>query len=382
MNFGRLRDFIDYYLPMLGVPGSDTVIYKNHEEIFRYSSGFENLRERTPINNNLLYNIYSCTKISTCVAALQLIERGEILIDDPVYVYIPEYKNLKVLRTPSSSSNDTVNVDKPLLIKHLFTMTSGYDYVLNRPSIDRVRAETEGRCPTLDVVKALASDPLVLNPGVKYCYSLSHDILGGIIEAVSGMTLEEYMQKNVFGPLGMKDTTYQITDKNRGRIATQYDYDAVGRCAVEVDKESNDYRFGTEYCSGGAGLISSVDDYIMLIDALANDGVGKNGYRVLSSGSVELLRSPMLTKEQQSGFEQGIHKGYDYCYGVRALRDPAAAGTLCTKGAFGWDGKRMCLAISDPENKIAIFHAEQISRLNSIIVPRLINVIYSCLDED
>lgn len=378
MNFNRLKDFIDYYLPMLGVPGSDTVIYKNHEEIFRYSSGFDNLAERTPINNNLLYNIYSCTKISTCVAALQLIERGEILVDDPVYIYIPEYRNLKVMQ----GSGDIVSADKPLLIRHLFTMTSGYDYTLNRASVDRVRMETQGRCPTLETIKALASDPLVRNPGEEYCYGLSHDILGGVIEAVSGMTLEEYMQKNVFGPLGMKDTTYQITDINRGRIATQYDYDTVGRCAVEVGRESNNFRFGTEYCSGGAGLISSVDDYILLIDALANDGVGKNGYRVLSSRSVELLRSPMLTKEQQIGFEQGIHKGYDYCYGVRTLRDPAIAGTLCTKGAFGWDGKRMCLAISVPENRIAVFHAEQISSLNSIIVPRLINVIYSCLDEE
>ena len=382
MNFDKLKAFLDYYLPMLGVPGSDTVIYKNHEEIFRYSSGFDSLSERTALTKDTVYNIYSCTKISTCVAALQLIERGEILVDDPVYIYLPEYKNLKVLSKTSDCGQEPLPIESPLLIKHLFTMTSGFDYNLNRDSIKKVMAETDGKCPTLEIVKALASDPLMFEPGKRYCYGLSHDILGGIIESVSGLTLEEYMQKNIFVPLGMTNTTFKITDENRGRLANQYDYDTIGRCAADVGREDNPFRFGTEYCSGGAGLLSTVDDYILLMDALANGGVGKNGYRVLSSRSVELMRSPMLTAEQQVYFEQGIHKGYDYCYGVRVLRDPAVAGTLSAKGAFGWDSKRMCLAISDPDNKIAIFHAEQIDRMNSIVVPRLINAVYSCLDED
>ena len=383
MNFDRLKDFLDYYLPMLGVPGSDTVIYKDHKEIFRHRSGFDNLKYRTPIRPDGVYNIYSCTKIVTCVAALQLIERGEILITDPIHVYFPEYKNLAVARRAADGKVKIEKAKNPILIKHLFSMTSGLDYNIRCPAIERVKKQTDGRCPTLDVIRALPEDPLIAEPGERYCYGLSHDVLGGLVELISGMKLSEYMKHNIFDPLGMKDTTFDITQENFERIACQYDYDCAGRCAIEVPKDSNVMRFGSEYQSGGAGLFSTVDDFILLTDALANDGVGKNGARILSSASVELLRSPMLTPDQLTMFENTPQNaGYDYCFGVRSMRDPAKAGSLVPKGAFGWDGKKMTLSVSDPKNRIAIYHAESIDAMNPIILPRLMNVIYSCFDND
>ena len=102
MNFQPLKDFMDNYLSMLGVPGSDIVIYKNHEELFRYQSGFDSLKEGTPVRPDALYHMYSCTKVATCVAATQLIERGEILASDPVYAYFPEYADINVTKTSDS----------------------------------------------------------------------------------------------------------------------------------------------------------------------------------------------------------------------------------------------------------------------------------------
>lgn len=381
MNFARLKDFLDYYLPMLGVPGSDTVVYKDHEEIFRHQSGFDNLKYRTPMRPDAIHNIYSCTKIATCVAALQLIERGEILINDPIHVYFPEYKNLQIARRGADGKTRLEKAKNPILIRHLFSMTSGIDYNTRRQSIERVKKETGGRCPTLDIVRALAEDPLVCEPGERFVYGLSHDILGGLVELVSGMKLGDYMKKNIFGPLGMKDTTFEIGMHNYDRIATQYEYDKVGKCAIEVLKDSNVMRFGSEYQSGGAGLLSTVSDFVLLTDALANGGVGKNGARILAGASVELLCSSALSEEQSASFEVGLNTGYDYGLGVRVMRDPAKAGSLTPKGVFGWDGKKMCLSVSDPKNHIAIFHAEEIDGMNAILIPRLLNVIYSCLDE-
>ena len=381
MKFDRLKDFLDYYLPMLGVPGSDTVIYKDHEEIFRHTSGFDNLKYRTPMRDDAIHHIYSCTKIATCVAALQLIERGEILINDPVHVYFPEYKNLQVARRGADGKIKLEKARNSILIRHLFSMTSGLDYSLRRASIDRVKKATGGVCPTLDIIRALPEDPLICEPGERYCYGMSHDVLGGIVELISGMKLGDYMKKNIFDPLGMKDTTFEIGQHNYERIASQYEYDSVGRCAIEVLKDSNAMRFGSEYQSGGAGLISTVNDFILLTDALANGGVGKNGARILSGASVKLLSSPTLTPEQNVTFEMGLNLGYDYGLGVRVMRDPAKAGSLMPKGAFGWDGKKMSLSVSDPENKLAIFHVEEIDGMNAILIPRLMNVIYSCLDE-
>lgn len=382
MNFDKLKNFLGFYLPMLGVPGSDTVIYKNHEEIFRYTCGFDSLTNRTPLKNDALYNIYSCTKIATCVAAMQLVERGEIMLTDPVHIYFPEYKNIKVQRVLPDGGITYTAPAGPILIKHLFTMTSGFDYNLNRPAVNRLIAESRGACTTLDVVKALGKDPISFDPGENFCYGLSHDILGGIVELVSGVSLEDYMQKKIFAPLGMKDTTFKISNLNYGRIASQYDYDNIGRCAVEIPRDDNSYRFSSNYFSGGAGLLSTVDDYILLADALANDGVGKSGNRILSSAGVRLLSSPALNGAAKSDYEKMGHGGFAYCNGVRRMVDFVAGGTLVPEGVFGWDGKRMCMCFSDPGNRIAIFHAEHIDGFHSILLTRIMNVIYSCLDED
>ena len=325
--------------------------------------------------------MYSCTKIATCVAAMQLIERGEILINDPLHIYFPEYKNLTVARKGNDGKIKIEKARNSLLIRHLFSMTSGLDYDIRRASIERIKQLTAGKCPTLEVVRAMASDPLVSEPGEKFNYGLSHDVLGGLVELISGMKLGEYMKKNIFDPLGMKDTTFEITRDNYEKMACQYEYDSLGRCAVEVARDTNVFRLGTNYQSGGAGLVSTVDDFILLTDALANGGVGKNGKRILSASSVRLLASCSLSDDQKENFELSHNVGYDYGLGVRVMRDPAMAGSLVPVGAFGWDGKKMTLSVSDPANKIAIFHAESIDSMNSILIGRLMNVIYSCLEE-
>lgn len=381
MSFDRLRDFLDYYLPMLGVPGSDTVIYKDHEEIFRHQSGYDSLRDQIKIKSDLIYNIYSCTKIATAVSAMQLLERGEILTTDPVHIYFPEYKNLRVRKILPDGTEQVVASEKPMLIKHLFSMTSGLDYNLNRPAIERVKAATFGKCPTLDVIRALPEDPLIFTPGERYCYGLSLDVLGGIVELVSGMSLGEYMSRNIFEPLGMKDTGFKLTESSCNRVATQYEYDPIGRCPMEIPGATNRYRFGSEYESAGAGLYSTVDDYILLIDALANGGVGKNGARILSKQSVDIMSKTLLNAEQNAEFGKG-HVGYTYGYGVRTMSDPAFAGSLIPEGTFGWDGAKMSFGFSDPKNKIAIFHAEHMGSVNAILIPRLMNVIYSCVFDD
>lgn len=382
MNFQPLKDFLDTYIPMLGIPGSDTVIYKDHEEIFRYSSGFDSLKNFTPVRRDALYNLYSCTKIATCTAIMQLIERGEILVTDPVFAYIPEYKDLTVKVFENGKEVGVKRAEKPMLIRHLLTMSAGLDYNRDRTSISKTKKNTGGRCPTLDIVRALASDPLNYEPGEGYSYSLAHDILGGIIEVVSGVTLGKYMEDNIFDPLGMKDTGFRVNPENKHRLAAQYDYDAEKGVPVEIPSDSNVLRFGTEYESGGAGLISSVDDYILLMDALAHLGIGKNGNRILSSYAVNLMRENALRPDQIAKFQNSYIKGYGYGYGVRVKMSGTECGNIVPEGTFGWDGAKLCLAMADPQNRVAIFHAEHMGAFHHVLIPRLRNVIYSCLDED
>ena len=380
MNFEPLKQFLDNCLPSLSIPGSDTVIYKGHEQIFRYQSGYENIRLGTPMRPDSLYHMYSVTKVSTCVAATQLIERGEILITDPVSAYFPEYRNITVKVKNPDGTEDIRPAKTPLLIKHLLTMTAGIDYNLSRPSIERVKKATDGKCPTLDIVRALPEDPFIFDPGANYQYSLALDIIGGLVELVSGKKLSAYMKENIFDPLGMKNTSFGLTDSKLERLATQYAYE--NKKAVEIPKDYNPYVFGSEYDSGGAGLISCVDDQILLADALTHLGMGKSGNRILSSYGVNLMRTNALNEVQYKTFNNTAHvRGYGYGYGVRTNMHPEDSGNIMPIGEFGWDGAKLSYLSSCPETGISIFHAEHMGALHGTVIPRLRNIIYSCLDD-
>ena len=381
MNFQPLRDFLDFYLPMLGVPGSDTVIYKDHREVFRYQSGFDSIRYHTPVRDNALYHMYSVTKVATCIAATQLIERGEMLLTDPVYAYFPEYKNLTVKRPRPDGGFDIVPATQVMTVKHLLTMTAGLDYNLTRPSILRVKEQTGGRCPTLDVVRAFPSDPLDFEPGERFQYSLCLDVVGGLVELISGVPLRDYMRENIFEPLGMYRTSFGMTEEKRAMLNTQYEYDSMNKRAVEIPVTRNDYNFGPEYDSGGAGLISCVDDMILLADALTHFGKGKNGNRILSRYGVELMRANHLDEKTLPTLKMDQNPGYGYGFGVRTNITPYTAGNLAPVGEFGWDGARLSYLSADPENRVALFHAEHMGGLHAIVIPRLRNVVYACLED-
>ena len=384
MNFQPLKDFMDGYIPMLGVPGSDIVIYKDHEEIFRYQSGFDNVSEGTPVRPDALYHMYSCTKVVTCVAATQLIERGEILASDPVYAYFPEFADIKVRHVRPDGRVEVKPAKNVLKIEHLLTMTGGLDYNLQRPGILRAIERTGGKAPTLEIVKALAEDPFDFEPGTKFQYSLCLDVIGGLIELVSGMPLGDYFKKNIFEPLGMDETSFDLTEQRLARLATQYAFNPITGEVEELPKTYNDFKFGTEYQSGGAGLISSVKDQILLADALTHYGVGKNGNRILSKAGVELMSRNHLPDEILTDFKKGAILqaiGYGYGYGVRTNLDPIMGGNLSPVGEFGWDGARGSYMSCDPKNKIAFFYAEHMGGLHPVILPRLRNIVYSCLGD-
>ena len=361
MNFDRLTNFLDYELPSYGIPGSDTVIYVGREEVFRHTTGFDSLKDRTPMNPKALYNLYSCTKVATAVSATQLIERGEIVATDPIYAYFPEFKDVRVaVKDESGRVVDTRPVKNHVTIQHLLTMTSGLNYNLDLPAIKRFKEETGGKCPTVKFPSYLATEPLGFEPGERWLYGLSLDVIGSLIELVSGVSLGEYMKENIFDPIGMKNTSFGFTEEKVRRLAAQYNYDTEKCVAVEIPRDFNRYVFGSEYESAGAGLISSVDDQILFVDTLTHLGLAKNGNRILSERGVNLIRGDMLTPDVLPTFNTSHNRGYTYGYGVRVNKTPHLYGNLSPVGEFGWDGAKMSYISCDPENKISVFHAEHI----------------------
>ncbi|MCQ2413864.1 MAG: beta-lactamase family protein [Clostridia bacterium] len=385
MNFEYLTRFLDNTLPMVGVPGSDTVIYVDHKEVYRHQSGFDNLKFRTPVRDNALYLMYSCSKVSTCVAATQLIEKGEIQVNEPLYAYFPEYRHMAVKVPRPDGTFDLVEAKNPITIRHLLSMTAGFNYDLDSPAIQDVKVKTSGKCPTREVVRALADQPLEFEPGTHFRYSLCLDVVGGVVEEASGMRFGEYLKQNVFEPLGMNETGFfKGTEEQKSRLATLYSVNKAADTISEDNPDNLPYRFGTDYESGGAGLISSVHDQILLADALSDFGRGKNGYQVLTKAGVELMRSNQLDETCIHDFWKMGNQmvGYGYGFGVRTQLYPARSGSLSPIGEFGWDGARLSYLAAIPERKIAVFHAEHVGAFHSFVEPRLINLVISSLERD
>ena len=193
--FENTVKLMDSFLEM-GLPGYDLVVYKDGKCVLRQFNGYSDLESRTPMNGTELYNIYSCSKPITCTAAMQLWEKGMFSLDDKLSDYIPEFAEMTV-RTPEGIKK----AENPILIRHLFEMTAGFSYDIASPSILRTREETNGRCPTVQTIRNLASEPLLFDPGAQWNYSLCHDVLAAVVELVSGVRFGEYVKQHIFDPL-------------------------------------------------------------------------------------------------------------------------------------------------------------------------------------
>ena len=380
MDFRRLSEFLDSLLER-GVPGWDMMIRQRGETVYRRMNGFADRETGRPMQGNELYNVYSASKVVTAVAALTLYEQGKFLMTDPVSAYIPAFSDMKVKEIRPDDLEVLHPVVNPITIRDLFTMTSGLNYDLNHPAILDVIRETEGKAPTLTVAEAIAKRPLYFEPGSRFMYGLSHDILAAVVEVVSGKRFGEYVREHIFDPCGMEDSCYHLEEAKKSRLARQYRFDdALGK-AVPTDN-SNEYVFGSEYESGGAGMITSLEDYMHFAEMLTRRGITADGRRILSGRTVDLMRTNHLGPIPLKDFDWVQFKGYGYGLGVRTMLDRTVCGSIGPVGEFGWSGAAGAWMLIDPENQLTAYYAQHM--LNSqepYIHPRLRNLIYACVDE-
>jgi len=332
--FEKLKRFCDSFLE-LGVPGFDLVIYKDGECILRYMNGYSDLENKVKIDGNERYNIYSCSKVITCTAALQLLEKGLFSLEDKLSDYMPEFKEMTV-----KTDDGIEKAEKPILIKHLFEMTAGFSYDCYSPQLRKSINETDGKCPTRETMKYLAKEPLLFEPGDRWEYSLCHDVLAALIEVISGEKFETYVKNNIFDVVGMNDSTFMLHEAEIETIAPQYRFED-GK-AVNIGKHIFTYKIGTEYASGGAGGISTVDDYIKFLEGLRT-------YKLLKPETVKLMMNDRLTNEQKRTYWTKDTHGY-------------GLGVRCPKGDeryidFGWGGAAGAYLAVDIQNAISIYFA-------------------------
>ncbi len=327
----KLTEKLDSFLE-LDMPFYDCVVYKNGKCVYRHSNGYTDIKNGVKVNGKEKYNIYSCTKLMTCVAGLQLLEKGLFSLDDKLSTYMPEFADMTV-----RVGDEIVPAKTPILIKHLFSMSAGFSYNLNSPELVKCKQETNGECSTRETMRYLAKEPLLFEPGEGWQYSLCHDVLGAFIEVISGETLADYFKKNIFIPLKMFDTTLSVDKDLENELVNQYEY-AEGLGTYEIGKNCI-YRLGTKFHSGGAGCVSTVDDYIKFLEAV------RIGDVILKKETTALLETNVLSEKQLEAF---FVKGYGYSLGQRCPKDN-------DKTDFGWSGAGGAWYAIDKEHNFTIF---------------------------
>lgn len=377
MNFDRIAQF-QKELYDIGIAGSDVAVYVDGKPVFRNFFGYQDMERNIPISDKTVYRMFSMTKPITCAAAMLLYEEGRFLMNDPVSDYMPcfDMKNMQVKQQDGSLKC----AEKPMEVQHLFEMTAGFDYNLKRPSLLKLYEETKDNFTTMQFVEALAREPLNFESGTRWDYSLCHDVLAGLIESISGMTYNDFAQKRIFDPLGMKEAWFHIPEGELSRVCHRYGmHDGKYRNA----DEPNQYQRSPRHESGGAGVSMTIDDYAKFACMMTNRGLGLNGERILAGRTVDIMRRNRLDGQRMIDYNNGNpfdREDYGYGLGVRVNMN-RGCNNYSALGEFGWAGAWGTYVLMDPENKVTIVYGEAAEdTMANYIRRRLRNMVYASLE--
>ncbi len=337
--FEQTKALCNHFLK-LGIPGFDLIVYKDGECVLRHMGGYADPDKKLPIQGKEKYHIYSCSKLFTCVAAMQLWEKGKFSLEDKLSDYLPAFGEMTV-----KTENGIQKAKNPIRIHHLFQMTSGMNYDMQTPALKEYYQLPGNTCPTVETVNQLAKTPLEFEPGEGWRYSLSHDVLAALVEVLSGEKFECYVKKNIFDPLGMTHSDFVHPVEDWEGFARQYRYNS--ETGEFQPWWKNSYRPGREYASGGAGCVSTVEDYIKFLEAL------RIGDVILKKETIAMMAVDRLTEQQREMYTYST-PGIGYGLGMRTPRnDPE-------RTEFGWGGAAGAFASVDVVNNITIYYAQHV----------------------
>lgn len=366
--------------------GVNILVRKNGEEIFYDEQGYANIERKEPIRRDTIFRQYSMSKIMTCLSAMILMEQGKLDLVQPIAELLPGYDKLKV-----EKNGKIMEAEMPLRVLDLLNMTSGFTYgdektIGGRQTLAYLdecekKMFTKDAVTTLEFAEHLGSIPLAFEPDSSWCYSLSADVLGAVIEKVSGMRLGDFMKQNIFEPLGMKDTDFWVPKEKQSRLATSYE-DLGGGKIIPYEGNyliiDNWMRERPAFESGGAGLVSTIDDYARLAQMLLNDGE-LDGVRIISPQTAWFMRSGDLSDAQK--LEQRKWEGltgFTYSHLMRRCLDPGQASGLARKDEYGWDGWLGCYFANFPNEQMTLLLMQQ--RKDTGVIPmtrKIRNVLLS-----
>ncbi len=391
----NIQSVLDDFVNKKEAAGLNLLVCHNGHEIGYWQSGLADVENARPYQRDTIVRLYSMSKPVTAVAAMILMEEGKLDFADELFRYLPEFKNLKVCTDKGRNGNPRP-ANRPILISDLLNMTSGYTYgawsedcPLGEHLTSDLIAELNkdeaengaSKITTRELARRLADIPVSFEPGTDYNYGLSADILGAVIEEVAGTKLSDFMKERIFKPLDMKDTDFYVPDSKQNRLAKVYRAggELFTSCNLGIqDKMSHEPAFE----SGGAGLCSTIDDYMKFALMLTNGGQ-LDGRRILAENTVRYLSNARLTPALQQRFDMRMPHlaGYTYCNLLRVAANPGSCNVFTNKGEFGWDGWLGPYVSVDLESKITIVMTMQRCDSGTTSAARKArNIIYSTID--
>lgn len=370
------------------VKGASALVLHKGWEIYCGSFGYADAEKGIPMRRDTIIRLYSMTKPVTAAAVMILAERGELDVWDPVSKYLPCFRKQKVW----DEQRGEVSAQRDITLYDLLNMTSGITYPdeATEPG-RRMGAVVEGfvarrsageRVDTQEYMRGIASVPLVFQPGDRWMYGFSADVLGGVVEAVSGRRFGTFLREEIFEPLAMPDTGFFVPKEKLGRFAQSYEPMEDGRLIPHTGSHLGEY-YGEDVAfeSGGAGLVSTLDDYSHFASMLAHKGI-YGGKRILGRKTVEFMTQNRLTDYQRRDMNWDSTRGYGYGCLMRILTDQGEAGTNASLGEFGWDGWTGNYVTMDPaEDLVLLYFIQRCGAGMTPAVRKLRMATYAALEE-
>ncbi len=391
-RLGRIHTHLQRYIDAGKLTGTLTLVARRGQIAYFEPQGHLELEAKRAMQRDTLFRFYSMSKPITSVALMMLYEQGLFQLDDPVYTLIPSWKNQQVFVSGNYPNFVTTPPERPMVIRDLMSHTSGLTYgFMDRTNVDaayRKLGVTDRNKPghTLkDMATLLADIPLEFSPGTQWNYSIATDVLGYLVEVVSGQRFDHFLRDQIFEPLGMTDTRFTITPDREERFACNYQLQPDGALQLVDDSAASEYREQTFY-SGGGGLISSAADYFRFTSMLLNQGE-LDGIRLLGRKTVELMTmnhlpgGQDLTALAQPGrFSETAYDGAGFGLGFSVMQSLARAQIVGSVGEYAWGGAASTAFWVDPQEElIAIFLTQLMPSSSYPLRRELRTLVYSAL---
>jgi CubicO group peptidase (beta-lactamase class C family) len=355
----RIAPVMQSYIEQGKLAGTLTLVARNGKIVYLNAQGMQDKEAGIAMSEDTIFRIYSMSKPVTAVAAMTLWEQGKFHMFDPIAKYLPELANMKVYVSGSGDDMVVEDAKSPIRIIDLFMHTSGFSYGFSNSEVDKLYKKMLSKPEELNrdnILTKFAELPLTHQPGTAWNYGVSTDIIGFLVEKLSGKRLGEYMQETIFRPLGMKDTGFYVPADKVDRLTQIYTADKTGQTIVMEKEPVGDFMSDPKIHNAGGGLVSTMQDYFTFAQMMLNGGE-INGVRILGRKTVEYMSTNHLPKSLIPYSKTSQGEGYGLAMSVTV--EPEMAGFMTSKGDFGWGGAASTYFRVDPEEQIVMISMAQ-----------------------